>query len=286
MPPTRHRTWCFTINNYTDEDCKRLDGLLDDGHCRRLIGGLEVGESGTPHVQGAVVWSSAVSFETCKSRIGRRAHLLIAHGSWKSNVTYCSKDHEVKWAKNLKGGQGCRTDWQDGMGAITDGCTLWQIAHDYPALGRCMHAVKTLKEEHDFESAPKWRDVKVHVLYGPTGTGKTRRAVDHDNYFMQRAGEKWWDGYRGEKRLVLDEFRDRCYKPEELIAILDGYKLRLPIKGAHTYARWTEVYITSNVNPEDWYRGTIPETRAAIARRITNVEHMDTPPQPPPSGGE
>ncbi len=56
------------------------------------------------------------------------------------------------------------------------------------------------------------------------------------------------------------------------MALLDGEKQSLEIKNGHTYAEWTDVYITSNMRyPEEVYPGAHPETRKALFRRVTHV---------------
>ena len=45
-------------------------------------------------------------------------------------------------------------------------------------------------------------------VWGETGTGKTRRAVDDaksmGSYFI-KSNNKWWDGYTDQKTVILDE---------------------------------------------------------------------------------
>ena len=49
------KDWVFTLNNYTDEEVEILNGVLEDAtKCRYGVYGREVGESGTPHLQGFV----------------------------------------------------------------------------------------------------------------------------------------------------------------------------------------------------------------------------------------
>lgn len=47
----RVRRFCFTLNNYTKEE----EDYLQAFPCTWLVMGKEVGESGTPHLQGEVI---------------------------------------------------------------------------------------------------------------------------------------------------------------------------------------------------------------------------------------
>ena len=99
--------------------------------------------------------------------------------------------------------------------------------------------------------------------------------MEHPDAYKWHANEKWFDGYKGQKRLVIDEFRDSQMTCASLLKYLDVYKLKLEIKGSHTWAKWDEVFITSNINPEEWYRGVPEATRAALFRRFTTIIEMN-----------
>jgi len=52
---------------------------------------------------------------------------------------------------------------------------------------------------------------KIYIYYGPSGTGKTRRATEEfpDAYIVTEPngnGTLWWDGYEGQKVVIFDEF--------------------------------------------------------------------------------
>ena len=91
------KRWCFTFNNYTDAD---ISSIVPDitRLCDYAIIGAEVGESGTPHLQGYVEFKTKVrplscgfpsmNWEKCK---GNRA----------SNTAYCSKDGKVIFSLGL-----------------------------------------------------------------------------------------------------------------------------------------------------------------------------------------
>lgn len=98
----------FTLNNYTVADTDRLDALGPT--VKYLVYGLEVGESGTPHIQGYVAFGSAIAFSSAKDKVGARAHLEVAKGTPKQAAEYCKKDGNFK-EFGICPQQGKRSDW-------------------------------------------------------------------------------------------------------------------------------------------------------------------------------
>lgn len=92
MPrPSPARHWCFTLNNWQQAELKEIvDQCLAKGY--RYVIGKEVGESGTPHLQGYVELKKKSRFNT------------IFNGPWISRIhweksrnpqasrAYCKKD--------------------------------------------------------------------------------------------------------------------------------------------------------------------------------------------------
>ena len=84
--------WCFTLNNYTIEDCSSIVLTIRD-KCKKAIVGKEVGENGTPHLQGYLELKK-------KGRpVGifknSRIHFEKSKGDAESNETYCGKDGDL-----------------------------------------------------------------------------------------------------------------------------------------------------------------------------------------------
>lgn len=92
---TPAKRWCFTLNNYTSEEMDRLEHLFTTLECQWLWG-EEVGDEGTPHLQGYV------EFPTRKRPIEtigiKRIHWEKCKGSARANVEYVTKD-----GTNIKG---------------------------------------------------------------------------------------------------------------------------------------------------------------------------------------
>lgn len=85
------RKWCFTENNYENKKVEQLTTLFSKEKCQYIIG-KEVGESGTPHLQGYVEFKNPRSFLSMKKMIGNKVHLEKARGTTRQNYDYCSKD--------------------------------------------------------------------------------------------------------------------------------------------------------------------------------------------------
>lgn len=126
-------------------------------------------------------------------------------------------------------------------------------------------------EKLSVTNSPKWREVEVIWLWGEGGSGKTREALDSESVYKFDRPYEWFCGYENEERLVIDDVchKDFTEKRGLFLNLLDGHPLRLPIKGGHTYAHWTSVYVTSNFDPEkvmihpEWCR------RINVVRRVT-----------------
>lgn len=109
---SRGKNWCFTLNNYTSDDYHRLTELVDNEECVYIIFGKEVGDSGTPHLQGFIAFSKRVYLTDVKKRISRTAHFELARLVPES-IEYCKKDGDVFEAGVIPCGQGKRSDIED-----------------------------------------------------------------------------------------------------------------------------------------------------------------------------
>lgn len=83
---------CFTLNNYTTEEHEQVLGILVSENTVYGICGREVGESGTPHLQGFIHSKTRRRLGTWKNLLGNRLHIEQARGTDMDNKEYCSKD--------------------------------------------------------------------------------------------------------------------------------------------------------------------------------------------------
>lgn len=88
MTGPRAKSWCFTLNNYTPEDVDRLSASIPS--VDYLIFGREVGENGTPHLQGLVVFKRRLRLTQVIAAIGQ-AHCTITR-QLENAIEYCKKE--------------------------------------------------------------------------------------------------------------------------------------------------------------------------------------------------
>ena len=96
MPSLRVRAWCFTLNNYSDDDVSFINAALADAtKVNYGVYGFEVGPSGTPHLQGYIMFGGVKSMATVKRFLGNeRVHVEVARGTPTQNREYCIKDDD------------------------------------------------------------------------------------------------------------------------------------------------------------------------------------------------
>lgn len=87
--PNPSKKWCFTLNNYTDYDFNEIHRICCVNSAKFIIG-KEVGESGTPHLQGYIEFTRRVRPKGIFPI--DRIHWESARGTRADNTSYCSKD--------------------------------------------------------------------------------------------------------------------------------------------------------------------------------------------------
>ena len=75
---SRVKYWCFTLNNPTSDERDKILALDGDRQLEYLVFGNEVGDSGTPHLQGFVAFVARVRLTQLKQVISERAHFEAA----------------------------------------------------------------------------------------------------------------------------------------------------------------------------------------------------------------
>lgn len=110
---------------------------------------------------------------------------------------------------------------------------------------------------------------RVVVYWGFTGVGKSRRAWDEAGLeaYPKDPRTKFWDGYRDQKYVVMDEFRG-AIDIGHILRWFDRYPTIVEVKGSSTVLKAERFWITSNLHPRMWYPGLDDATLDALLRRI------------------
>ncbi len=268
----RKRHWCFTSYLVS------LPISFDPNIVRYCIYQREIcPESKKEHFQGYIELYDNKRVRQVKRILGE-CHLEPRRGSRDSARLYCTKEESA-----IKGTQVEFGMWREDITRKRKLCDLLKqpemtlddliaiVPHEYCRYHRGM---EKLFMRRAAAKAKEFRTVIVDVYVGPTGSGKTKKASEFaDHYFMPASDTLWFDGYEGQKVLVIDDFYGNI-KYGIFLRMLDGYELQMPIKGGFVWAQWVHVIITSNAEPKDWYqKGLTP----ALARRITNITHLFLP---------
>lgn len=261
----RHRAYCFTINNYTSSDHFAVDMLM-----KKAIYGIvgeEVGDKGTPHLQGYIHLANPLSFNALKKFI-TRANIRVAGGDDSQNFTYCSKDGKYKeWGQKSEG-QGKRNDIKEIADLIrSHQITLEEIMFDYPD----MYLKYSRSFEKMFNAVQPHRTEKpeIHWRWGLAGTGKTRWVIQKhgENNVYIKDGTSWWDGYLQQDVILIDDF-DNNIPYRTLLRILDRYRYQGQVKGGYVNINSPYIFITCEHPPSYYWKENELEQ---VMRRLTSV---------------
>lgn len=271
--------YCFTYNNYTDDLLGVLKIWLTD-NCKYAVLQKEFApDTGTPHVQGYLSLVKKLRTGTIQAslqKFGIHLHLEYAKGNAKQNRDYCSKAGGSDfWEHGTLGEQGKRSELNDVAQKVLRKRPISEIAHDYPETFIKFHkGIKALAFEIGGPSEE--RPMETILYFGDTNTGKTTKARNISKLYgpifkvPHPDGKLWFDGYNGEKSILIDEFKG-WITPTMLNDILDKYVMKVEYKGGFTYACWEHVFITSNYPPEEWWTEKVKWHKESLFRRLTSI---------------
>ena len=279
----RQRRWSLTLNNPEDEVLKHLNEI-DSRYVKYAIFAQEVGEKGTPHIQGFIHFKNAKTLTATKKFLGSdKWHLEVSQGTDWENREYCTKDDAWFEIGEPPMEHGPIDAWEDILNMIEGGFNNRQIVRKYPGIAiRCQAAIERYRTEFEWAECRAWRDVEVEYIGGPTGIGKSRDvlynedgSVDTDVYRCTNAKNPF-DKYDGEGTIVFEEFRSQ-WTCRDMLNWIDGHPLLLPARYADRMAKFTKVVILSNWRFAEQYHTVAessPETYKAWLRRVATVTEL------------
>lgn len=261
MSVSRH--WCYTAF----EEIKNNDVF------RYQIEGIETcPTTGRVHYQGYIELKKPMRMAGVKKITCDSIHLEIRKGTREQARDYCKKENNFTEYGVWISGQGHRSDLERIANELVSGeVLLSQVMEEEPVLFcKYRNGLKDLASAGAKKRTKLDRELKVVVISGPTGCGKTRAAIAETSnaYKIQGYDLQWFDGYEQETELLIDEY-DNDVHITKMLGLLDRYQIRLPIKGGFSYANWNTVYITTNLKKDELHCHAKVAHREALFRRIT-----------------
>ena len=299
MSATKAQTkyWCWVLNNPTEEHVP--PNVWPD--VEWAVWQHERGAEGTDHIQGYAVFKNVKRLAWLKNNCDELAN-------WRpreSTHPVCRAYHEkadtridgpwyVGEDKFVPKKKGERTDIIKLHQKLMEGTTAQALYEDPEFFGVWLHSHRAI-DRIISDRTPKRNWITfTQVYWGTSGCGKTRRAhyeaslkadgtVGEPYYVLRKpAGNAvYWDGYNGEKHIIIDEFYGWIPR-QAMLTICDRYPTIVDVKnGARNFAP-VKIWITSNSDPRLWW----PKVGlGAMSRRLKppfgGYEHMTEPWAPP-----
>ena len=281
MSNKRFRNFCFTLNNYTDEELKQLQKIRLK-ELKYIIVGQEIAPStGTPHLQGFLIWNNAKSLSASIKKLPKRSHVEVCKGTPYENMNYCKKDDRVCWEvgdRPEKVGQGKRNDLLEIKKKIKKNIKIKTLLEDDDIINyQQLKYAETLKKYYEVNR--HWK-TEVKWYYGATGTGKTKTAYeemveeaqDEDNIYFSMDTGKWWEGYDAQEYVIIDDMRADFLKYHQLLKLLDRYPYKVETKGSTRQFIAKKVIITSAYHPKQMFQTR--EDLGQLIRRIDEIKEF------------
>jgi Putative viral replication protein/RNA helicase len=182
-----------------------------------------------------------------------RAWFEPRKGTRKQAIAYVTKeDTRIRgpWEYGASFGQGHRSDLNEAYTMIQAGASERQLMdHDFGMWARnyqaFIRAKRLLLPQRNFKT-------KVIVLYGETGSGKSRWCQEtFPNAFWKPRGQ-WWCGYEQQEAVIIDDFYG-WIPYDSMLRLLDRYPLLVETKGGQEVFNSKTIILTSNIPPHQWY---------------------------------
>jgi len=231
-----------------------------------IKGQAEVGAGGYEHWQVFVAYAEKKTLVQAKQYFPNSSHLELSRSEaasdyvWKEDTAVAGTRFEYG-AKPFR--RNARTDWEEVWGNA--------VAGNFAAIPASVRvqSYNNLNRIRVAHLRPLAMERTCEVFWGPTGTGKSRKAWDDagDLAYPKDPRTKFWDGYQGEEFVIIDEF-DGTISICSVLRWLDRYPVRVEVKGSALPLNAKKFWITSNIDPDLWWPDSSPEQKLAFRRRV------------------
>lgn len=265
---SRSRLFAITDFEHLDPDAFRAaySGL------RYFAGALETcPTTGKAHYQAVAYFDNQRTVSALGKK--RKNNVEVVRGHPLDAIGYCAKGDRPKPAEGgyrvyledpcdgffeegERPSQGKRSDIEEAHKAIKEGAKVDDLLLEHPEL---MRMDRHLDRIEDIVLRKKRRTemTKGIWLWGGTGVGKTHEAYElagEDRYVHETDDKGWWDGYRGQESVIIDDFRG-AITYNRLLTLVDKYDAHVPRRNRAPYPFTSKlVIITSSLPPDQVFK--------------------------------
>lgn len=283
-PSKRFRNYWFTHNNYLNTNVE------DTLECRYIAYAHEVGEEGTPHLQGMVSFTNAVTYASVIKKmpgcsignlcgtVDQAIHYFDGRGKKDKTTGIMGPPYEPD--RFTERGDRPVTNDDKGTAERLRWIRLKQLAKagDMDTIDREFprEAFKDFNLINRIHRAsqpqPQYLDKVCGIwIYGKSGVGKSRLVINQfpDHYVKLR--KIWWDNYNNEETVVMDDVSPTNIHLVDYFKDWADFKpFRAEVKGGSLYIRPKRFIVTSQYHPNDM--GFNKEDLEAVLRRYQIIE--------------
>lgn len=305
------KNYVFTKNNPSSDMVANIGSFGDHLNsivaCNHIYWSLEVGASGTPHIQGYLQLKTKKKLQALKNVLRAGGYwVACAKGSAQDNHDYIGHTgkHSGK-AGLLQGpfefgvsvtasGPGSRSDLDSLAGSIIAGRTVKQLAETHTVsmlkyFGNAQKLVQVLNKKKR-----SWM-TELYIYTGVAGSGKSHSAFEEAKQYISDQGLEeepyylpvpprasdplWWQDYNGESVIIIDDFYGTIGL-DYFKVLIDKYPFKVNLKNGSAEFLGKRVYVTSNQGWRSWWGTSLMQNsnnEAAILRRITVDKHFSEP---------
>ncbi len=256
--------------------------------CKYMLCQLEESpDTGLWHFQGVVTFDNAKRF-TAVRKLFPGAHIQnIGADEVRHQLEYCSKTHtRVAGIERIDRGTrptgpGVRSDLIGVAQMLSAGKSILKIFADFPAT--TIRNLSNIERMQRLMQPRRTHVKKVFILWGETGTGKTRSVLDFFNYpkddiiYMlppnSGTNNMFFTGYDDTIHdcVLIDDFYGK-YPWSSLLRICDRYPIKVQVRDSspiHFNPKY--LIFTSNKDPRLWYKNMHWPT---LLRRLHAIIHF------------
>lgn len=258
--PKKRTRWIPSFVFYPEDGKKEIKPVFNPNVMKYLCYGWETcPTTGKKHYQSCCYFYEPVTYKSAQKllKIGNSHIENIPRSDDKSKaINYCKKDGDFT-EHGIPPEQGARNDLNEIKNEIINGKSVDEIVMDRPMM---YHQYgRTLEKIQDIQNRKKFRTWMTEGIwyYGKTGVGKSHKAYENYNpetHYVKNVNEDFWDGYKGQPIVILNEFRGQI-KFSEMLDLCDKYPKTVKIKGKEPVPFLAKtIIVTSALHPVEIYK--------------------------------